>query len=226
MVAALREVGMKERKFKQTFSAKTDEDVDIFLEKFDRFCDINNKDEDYKLQHLPLQLNSRAYKLYNDLPDDVKQNYVMLCHQMKQYFSPTKLPPLQAFEKLYQLKMTETEKVQDFFEKITNMSKNLGITAPQKTALFINGLPKNIKNYVVDQRPDSLPDALTKAKEGELLNLEDDEQTQLLRILLNKMELKTPAKVTIVDREIPNQTLICGFCTSKNHCIQNCPIYI
>ena len=175
-------------KFNKTFTGKTDENIEAFLTQFDRFCDINNRDEAYKLQTFPLLLDGRAYTLYQELPDEIQQDYTTLTANMKQYFATTVLPPLHAFETLYTQKMANTETVQQFFEKILKKSKNLNIAPEQKTALFISGLPKKIKTYVINEKPDTLAEALQKAKEGELLKLDDTEEATLIKTLLTKIK--------------------------------------
>ena len=177
------------------FTGEKDQNIETFLNKFDRFCEINNKNVDYKLQSFPLLLEGRAYILYQDLPDETKQDYDMLTENMKQYFASTELPPLHAYETLYTQKMTKADTVQKFFEKILDKSKKLNITPEQKTALFISGLTKNIKKYVITEKPETLAAALTKAKEAELLNLENDEESKLLQTILAKLEQPTPATI-------------------------------
>ena len=210
--------------FNQTFSGKVDEDIDAFLSKFDRFCDINYRDKAYKLQTFPLLLDGRAYTLYQELPDEIQQDYTTLTANMKQYFATTVLPPLHAFETLYSQKMANTETVQQFFENILKKSKNLNITLEQKTALFISGLPKKIKTYVINEKPDTLAEALQKAKEGELLKLDDTEEATLIKTLLTKLNTTSTPKVSVVD---PNKAKAekCSWCNQIGHTMSQCFSY-
>ena len=86
------------------FSGKEGENISAFIKKFDRFCDINQKDEQYKTTTFPLYLDGRAFTLYERLDDDVKADYTTLTQYMLNYFAPATLPPLQAFAKLQTLK--------------------------------------------------------------------------------------------------------------------------
>ena len=74
-------------------------DIKYFIERFDQFCFNNGKDEDYKVNNLPMHLTGRAQKLYSKLSDEIKEDYDLLTEHLKNYFSVVQLPPLAAYKK-------------------------------------------------------------------------------------------------------------------------------
>ena len=93
-------------------------DFDNFLSKYEQFCLANQKDDAYKRTHFPMQLEGRAYDLYESSPPAVKADWNQMVDNLKRFFSNTPLPLVQAFERLHALKMEPTESVQHFYEKI------------------------------------------------------------------------------------------------------------
>ena len=58
-------------KFKvSSFKGGKDENIESFIDKFDRFCENNNKNEAYKVENFKMHLDGRAYELYDNLSDD------------------------------------------------------------------------------------------------------------------------------------------------------------
>ena len=215
------------------FSGKEGENISAFIKKFDRFCDINQKDEQYKTTTFPLYLDGRAFTLYERLDDDVKADYTTLTQYMLNYFAPATLPPLQAFAKLQTLKKESTETVQEFYEKIDEHTKSVEISEQHRLALFLAGLPKFIKDFVVREKPENIALALQLAKQQELIGPDVDEEAretkQLLKTLLTKFETQKPdntpkPKVFAINDEAP--TFLCYFCGGHSHYMMNCPEYL
>ena len=212
LAAAMSETG----KFKTSpFSGAKDENITSFLKKFNRFCEINNKDADYKTQTLPLHLDGRAFTLYESLSDDIKGDYDLITEHMKNYFAPPPLPPLQAYERLHSLKMNPKDTVQDFYEKLHSYTKDIEIPEHQKMALFISGLPKHIKNFVVWEKPDSMAGALRNAKQRELVGVDPDDdsaetkkllQTILVKLGTQKIENPISPKVSAINHDMAQET--------------------
>ena len=103
------------------FSGNKNEDITTFIKKFDRFCEINQKDDQYKATMFPLYLDGRAFTLYERLDDDIKDNYATLIQHMLNYFAPAQLPPLQAFAKLQTLKKNPENLYKSFTRKLMNI---------------------------------------------------------------------------------------------------------
>ena len=213
-------------KFRQpSFKGSEGENIEAFISKFDQFCAINGKNDRYKTQVFPTLLDGRAYTLYQDLSPDLQQDYPALINQMKQYFAETPLPPLHAYETLYTQKMADSETVQKFFENLIHKSKHLNITPEQKTALFISGLTKKIKAYVINEKPATLAEALIKAKEAEILRVENDDDTKLLKRILAKIEQPSPPNVSVVDNVNPKSQISCQWCSQTGHAMNQCFSY-
>ena len=66
--------------------------------------------------------------------------------------------------------------------------------------------------------------ALTKAKEAELLNLENDEESKLLQTILAKLEQPSPAKISVVE-QTNSKSQMCTWCNSMGHSMSQCFAY-
>ena len=100
-------------KFKcSPFSGKEGDDIESFLQKFNLYCDNNNKNDHYKVHNLKMYLDGRAYTLYESLSDEIKNDFALLTETLKTYFAPTRLPSVQAFEKFHSLEMDKDDTVQ------------------------------------------------------------------------------------------------------------------
>ena len=152
--------------------------------------------------------------MYERLSKIVKQNFDALEEAFKKYFRKTKLPPVRAYEKAYQIKKG-SDSVQTFYEKIQEKIDHLDMTQDQQMALFINGLPKFIKRHILLQQ------ALQIAKEEELIGSDDEEDTKsMLKQLIKKMnnQKPEPAKVAAMSSPDPH----CTFCGAVNHFARFC----
>ncbi len=209
--------------FKRKFKGDKGQDIKYFLEDFNRHCEINGKDENYKIRAFPLFLEGRAQKLYSRLPNLVKQDFDSASREMMNFFSLVQLPPIKAFKKLHNIKKTSSQTVQEYYEEIIDLTGDIDVSEAQLMAHFISGMPKFIENFLILKEPTDLSEALRLAKQQELVGPDEDDNTILLKNILTKLEGEKPIhKISVMDD--PNKTsFLCYFCGEKNHYAANCP---
>ena len=208
-------------KFKHIFGGTAKEDVKNFIQKFRHYCEINDEDENYMITHFPLYLTGRAQRLYARLPDDVKLDFDVLEQNMMNFFAPVRLPPVSAYKALQGLKMKEKEKVQEFYERILEMSDDIELSEAQIMATFVGGLPRFIEDYLLLKEPDSLAQALRLAKQKEKLGPREQEPNKLLQKVLDKIDSKdskTSAPISAMEN-----TVVCFYCGDDTHVVMACP---
>ena len=144
--------------FRTKFSGDKGDDIKYFIERFDRFCNINGKDDYYKINHFPMHLEGRASKLYSKLSDEIKTDYDILTGHLKICFSPAQLPMIAAFKKLHSINRNPSESVQNFYERLLDHIDDISeeISENQLMALFISNLPKQIEDYLILKEPENL----------------------------------------------------------------------
>ena len=192
--------------FRTKFSGEKGDDIKYFIERFDRFCYINGKDDNYKVNHFPMHLTGRAQKLYSKLSDEIKEDYDILTGYLKIYFSPAQLPIIAAFKKLHSIKRNSSERIQDFYERLLDHIEGIEISDAQLMAIFISNFPKQIEDYIILKEPENLSIALKWAKQQELLFSEQTDKKEILQDVLTKLDKKGSVnngpKISTVDREV------------------------
>ena len=154
LATTLNETGRGQYEFKPPpFKGNPKEDIDTFLTKFDRFCELYNKDPDARLQIFPFFLQDTAYDIYNTFSDDIKNDYAQLTDELRLHFGQNELPIIES-TRLYELTMKPTDTVTTFHDTIQKQCKRLDITNHQKMVLFVKGLPTHIKQFVLLQDPE------------------------------------------------------------------------
>ena len=77
------------------------------------------------------------------------------------------------FEQLPDLRLEKGETVQAYFNTLMKKTEKLDVTQAQKAAIFKRGLPKFIRKYIKQEKPEGLLETLKTAKEAEELGPED-----------------------------------------------------
>ena len=130
--------------------------------------------------------------------------------------------------------MGPLDKVQEHYEKLIKAAKHLDVSEEQKIAVFVKGLPRFIKSFVIRKEPQTLREALTLAKQQELIGPDsdqDDETNRLLKAILSKVGESTvkPANVAVIGDEIPSlpprTNFSCHYCGGPNHYMTDCCLY-
>ena len=192
LATTINETGRGQYEFKPPpFKGTPKEDIDTFLTKYDRFCELYNKDEDARLQIFPFFLQDKAYDIYVTFSDDIKNDYAQLTDELRLHFGQSELPIIES-TRLYELTMDTTDTITTFHDAIQKQCKRLDITNHQKMVLFIKGLPiPHIKQFVLLQGPENIAEAfrLAKTKESVGGNVENtDSYKHLLQMLIDKVD--------------------------------------
>ena len=74
------------------------------------------------------------------------------------------MPIDEQYEQLTEIKLKKGEKVQHHYDTIMKKTENMDMPEAQEITLFKRGLPKYIKKYIKQERPEGLLDTLKKAK--------------------------------------------------------------
>ena len=61
-----------------SFDGSGQQSFDLFLEKYTKFCDYTNKNQDERLKLFPLCLKDNAFEFYCNLPEEIKNEFDQL----------------------------------------------------------------------------------------------------------------------------------------------------
>ena len=218
------------QKFKEIFSGSKNQNVEAFLDRFDRWCTNQNHGNDYKTRNFILCLDGEAFTAYKSLPAEIKNDYNALRRQLIEYYAPTCLPSDEQYERINNMKMKRTDSVQSFFNQVMEKAENLDMSLDQKRVIFKNGLPKYIKKYIKQEKPATIWETLKRAKQAEELGADHDENDDLkelkesIKILMTKIDSTQSIKpVAAVAAAMPVHR--CMFCNESGHAMINCHKY-
>ena len=173
------------------FSGKDNEDVEALLTNFELFCNNAGKDAAYKARTIPFLLQGNAHAVYRNLSEVDKKNYQKIVDHLRLNFGTVQMPCDLSYPLLSELRMEKESSVQNYYEKFRKLAENLDVTPVMFQAFFVNGLDERIKDYVRIRQPKSITDAVTLAKQAELIKPKHDkDESDLLRSLLAKIDHK------------------------------------
>ena len=162
-------------KFKEVFSGDKSQNIEAFFDRFETWCAKQGHNDDYKLQNIVFCLDGSAYTSYKTMTPELKTNYAALKKELTLYYSHTKLPDDELFQRLRTIKMKETDTVQNFYNFLMKLMQDLNISEAQRQVLFKAALPRYIKRYIKQERPKTLSETLIKAREAEELGIDYEE---------------------------------------------------
>ena len=212
-------------KFKEIFSGTKNQNVEAFFDRFDRWCENQGHDDRYKIRNFVLCLDGVAFTSYKNLPQETKDDYDALRAVMISHYAPTRLPVDEQYQQLKDMKMKKTDTVQSFYNLILQKSEHLDMSQEQKRVIFKSGLPKYILRYLKTEKPTTLEETLTKAKEAEELGPEYDQNVEtsrletLVQTLLSKLG-PTKAPVAALTQTVESKK--CEYCLSPLHALRDC----
>ena len=150
----------------------------------------NDWQEDRLMQALPLAFTDRANRFYDSQDDEVKRSYALLKTAFMKEFSPPEKTYARKTE-LYNLKQKgDFETYVTRFEELANCLK---LDDTTKMDLFIHGLDKSLKNYLILKQPKTLAEAVRKARLKASLRDEDD-KNDLSKKLIERIEALSSQK--------------------------------
>ena len=146
------------------FKGTQGEDPEKFTRKFERLAAYGEWDDNKKLNVFPLLLDDQAYDFYESSPDQTKQNYQLLRTAFITHFSPNK-SKLARWNELCQKAPTSGQPIREYHDELKKEAAKIGgVTDEQLMIVFLNGLPREMKEHVALQEPISLAEALAKAR--------------------------------------------------------------
>ena len=64
-----------------------------------------------------------------------------------------------------------------------------------------------------------------KAKEAEILRVESDDNTKLLKMILDKFKQPPPPEISVVENVDPKAQIVCQWCNQVGHALNKCFLY-
>ena len=182
-------------KFREIFDGGADKSVKAFLTRFDRFCEYQGLGNDFKCKNFCFILDGDAFEAYDLLSEEIKQNYCALRASMLTIFGPAKLPPGKQYHGLFEIKMSETDTVQEHYNHIMRKIQHLKeVPEDLKIEIFKSCLPRYIKTHLKFTKPKTVLEALESARSAEALGDETSEEIEEIRrlqkVLNNLMALQ------------------------------------
>ena len=60
------------------FRGEKNQNIESYIDKYNQFCENNGKNDFYKIENFRMNLDGRAYLLYDSMPEDVKNDWGLL----------------------------------------------------------------------------------------------------------------------------------------------------
>ena len=169
-------------KFREIFEGGTKKNIKAFLTRFDRFCEYQGFGNDWKCGHFCFVLDGDAFEAYDSLSEEIKNNYCALRATMLTIFGPAKLPPGKQYNGLFEIKMNESETVQEHYNNISRRIQHLKeVPEDLKLEIFKSGLPRYIKTHLKFTKPKTVMEALESARSAEALGDETSEEIEEIK---------------------------------------------
>ena len=173
------------------FKGKRGEDTEMFFKKLDRLATYGEWPDDKKAGILPLLLDERASEFYENLDLSTKADYELTKKAVIDHFSPNK-SKLVRYSELSQKVMVRDQTVADFHDSLVkDATKINNVSNEQLMIIFINGLPKSMREHVALLSPTSLAGALEMARNYESVKTPQVEETypKGLAVCLDQLKL-------------------------------------
>ncbi len=174
----------------KNFDGKEGNDPEMFFKKLDRLAAYGQWPEERKANIVPLLLDDKASEYYENLQQDVKDDYDQVKLNIIDHFSPNK-HKLVRYRELSQKCMTLDQTVADFHDSLKRDATKIGnISDEQVMLMFINGLPRAIRDHVALQNPENMNSALKMARDFESLKYSRQETDDLKSLAAGLSEEK------------------------------------
>ena len=151
------------------FAGTSSEDASDWLDLFERISKINNWSGELQLEAFPIYLTGIARAWYLTLADDQKTNWDNLKQVFQDRFTSGPQNWLLS-QQLSARKQLSTEPLDKYITDITRLCKRLKLSDEQSTRYFIDGLQRDLKDYVSLAQPTSFQQAETLARMKHTVN--------------------------------------------------------
>lgn len=154
------------------FYGDVGEDFENWIKTFERIGRANRWGPDRKVELLPAYLRGRAADFYEDLDQDIQEDFDRLVDRMKERFCPKELQRMY-YTELFQRKQLPRENVEDYGSSILKLARRAhgGVSLDEHDRLvmehFLQGLRPELRRYVMMADPQSFEQAFRIAKREE-----------------------------------------------------------
>ncbi len=189
----------------EPFHGKADEDALSFIDKFQCYITFNGLTEEKQKASFPLLLKDSAFTWYMALPETTRTGDMKdLLEEFKKRFGPESLLEWAQVTDIFSKKQAKSEKVQDYITTIQCHASIANLPDKQTVQAIISGLLPPIRQYVVQNNPETMADLLKHAKIGEASQgLQDqDADTKSTAVLTAIADLQKQVKDLSLKQEV------------------------
>ncbi|XP_072037014.1 uncharacterized protein [Amphiura filiformis] len=149
--------------FKESYSGKPEENLELFLARFELNSQLRDFADAKKHLALNLRLKGNASIWVSTLPDGQKDTYAHLKAALIEHFQGNDMKWVNE-SKLSSRIQTEAESLDDYFSDILTLCHRLGKSEQEKLTHFICGLKPNLRAFVISKEPESIDKAVHFAR--------------------------------------------------------------
>ncbi|XP_069133378.1 uncharacterized protein [Argopecten irradians] len=172
----------------QPFTGDSSDDAKLWITRFQLFVKTKGFNQHKAKTVLPLFLKDGALRWYMSLPDTITEDYETLTNAFLQRYGPDDNTKWQRTAQLYQTKQTSGQSVEDFITMLTGKGQDVGLSEDQIQQVVINGLKPNIRQFVLQNNPQTIDELRRWAKLGELTVSDENQQHQEVVAAIARLE--------------------------------------
>ena len=162
------------------FSGAESEDFTEWLERFDRCARHNQWNEMKVVSALPLYLTDWALTVYNSLPQETKDNAVLVSQALTTHYDSTE----RKWRKQdMRFGLRQTDSLDEFINKLNKLTTQLAIQEDVKFRLFINGLKPRLKGALKIRQPRNYEEAVNYARLKDSVQKDDQSVKEMLQTI-------------------------------------------
>ena len=177
------------------FNGDIDSSFTFWLNKYEKFCDLNNITELERLNVFPFYLTSSALIYYNELPPQIKSNYTALKDALKERFeSDSRYIDFS----ILSAKQESSETVESYLNRICKLASDKNIPERVLISICLNGLKPSLRKSVLLSQPKHFSE-LTKlarlaetSEKGLMNSIESSYEILIDQIKDLKTQISTP----------------------------------
>ncbi|KAL3879836.1 hypothetical protein ACJMK2_032115 [Sinanodonta woodiana] len=224
------------------FSGDGNTDAKLWLTRFQLLTTTKGLNDNKAKATLPLLLTDNALRWYMSLTQNIRDDFSLLQKEFLIRYGPDERVQWQRTAALYQTVQGASEKVEDFIANIVAKGTELELPQTQIKHIIINGLKPHIRQFVLQQNPETVDDLRQSARLAEVTTTDSTKEQQTLVAAIQRLEEKLEAMSVAVssrpefkhslrdggqwNKRTRQQTEVCGWCGRfSGHAKQNCPAY-
>ncbi|UYV62959.1 hypothetical protein LAZ67_2002623 [Cordylochernes scorpioides] len=123
-------------------------DVTSWLKFFNKKCQQNHVDEDYKLKNISKYLDGEAFNFYIETLQDI-DDWRELEQKLLSYFT---VKDSNLFSKFLNLKYNDKDDLDNYFKEKSSLAKKLNLDTPLLLEALTEGMPNYLNKYLIAAR--------------------------------------------------------------------------